>query len=144
MNWKKLRKINFFTEPVEHIYSPQILDSKEFDALYENINDLSHKSWLDFDEKYKTPFQVYDNLHHINKNKEIICLLFFKDRSDKSSGYNILLGGKKKIKYFYNGFFMTPSKNIKIIDEKRAYIHNYFLQLDIKKETYTEVIKNLQ
>ena len=39
---------------------------------------------------------------------------------------------------------MTPSKNIKIIDEKRAYIHNYFLQLDIKKETYTEVIKNLK
>ena len=42
MNWEKLKKDHFKTDPVEHIYVSTIFDRLEYDILYENQNNLKN------------------------------------------------------------------------------------------------------
>ena len=140
MNWDRIKKQHIFKEPVEHIYTGQLFDRNTYDKLYENLNDLSHEVWVEFDSKYKIPFQVYDDIREINKNKKVICLWFFTDRNDKSSGVDIILAGKK-LRYFHNTFLITASKDIKILeDNPKQYIHRPFVQLDLSESKYKELL----
>ena len=144
MNWDRLKKPHLFKDPVEHIYTAQLFDIKEYDKLYENQNNLKNDIWQEFDSKYKLPFQFYDDIRDINKNKEIICLWFFRDRNDRSAGNDILLAGKT-VRYYYNTFLITECKDIKILENtKRQYIHRPFMQIDINKKKYNELIENLK
>ena len=54
MNWEKLKKNHYYTEPVEHIHTAQVFDTQEYDKLYENQKDLNHKVWNKFKNQYKT------------------------------------------------------------------------------------------
>jgi hypothetical protein len=139
MNWEKLKPNHYFKEPVEHIYSSTIFDIKEYDKLYENQNNFSHQIWKDFDEKYKTGFQFCDDLRDINKDKEIICLWFFKERNDRSAGEDIELCGKR-LTYFQNTFLMTECKDIKILEKNDEYIRRPLVQLDLKKDIYHKIL----
>jgi len=143
MNWEKLKPNHFFKEPIEHFYASTLFDMPEYDMLYENQNDLSHKVWQDFDKKYKTGFQFYDDIREIDKNKEVICLWFFKERTDRVGAEDIVLEGKK-ITYFQNSFLITKSKDIRILErQKPKHRHNRrpFLQLDLKNDTWEELLK---
>lgn len=141
MNWEKLKPVHFFKDPVEHFYTASIFDMLEYDRLYENQNNLEHRVWQEFDKQYKTGFQFFEDLRELDKKKEIICLWFFKERTDRTAGEDILLEDKT-ITYFPNTFLITKSKDIKILERKKK-IHNRrpFVQLDIKRSTYEGLLK---
>ena len=141
MNWDSIKKQHIFKEPVEHIYTAELFDRKEYDKLYENMNNLEHPLWTEFDSKYKIPFELYYDIRDINKNKEVICLWFFMDRNDKSSGGDIVLAGKK-LRYFHNTFLITQSKDIMILETNpKQYIHRPFVQLDLKESKYKQLLE---
>ena len=141
MNWEKLKPDHFFKTPVEHFYASTLFDTLEYDRLYENQNDLSHKVWQDFDKKYKIGFQFNEDLREIDKNKPVICIWFFKERTDNTAGEDIEFAGKK-IKYFSNSFLITKSKDIKVLErQKRKHNRRPFLQLDLKNETWEQLLK---
>ena len=139
MNWEKIKKSYYYKEPAEHILAPNIIDAKEYDILYENQNNLSHQVWQDFDTKYKIGFEFFKDLREFNKNKEVICLWFFKERSDRKTGNDIDLEGKI-IKYQPNTFLITRSKNIKIIKRKSVLPNRPVLQLDLSIKEYNKII----
>ena len=143
MNWKKLKPQHYFKEPVEHIYATAIVDIKEYDSLYENQNNLSHQIWQNVDTKYKIGFEFFKDLREFNKNKEVICLWFFKERNDRKTGNDIDLEGKI-IKYKPNTFLITRSKNIKIIERKSALPTRPVLQLDLSIKEYNKIIKMIR
>ena len=140
MNWEKIKKSYYYKEPVEHILAPAIFNLDEYDSLYRNQNDLSHQVWQDFDAKYKIGFEFFKDLREFNKDKEVICLWFFKDRDDRKTGNDIDLEGKI-IKYKPNTFLITRSKNIKIIERKVPLPNRPVLQLDLSIKEYNKIIK---
>ena len=140
MNWEKLKANHFFKEPVEHVYTSTVYDIKDYDKLYENQNTMTHQVWQDFDKKYKTGYQLFDDIRDIDTNREIICVWFFKDRNDRSGGEDILLKDKK-IKYQPNTFFITKSKDIKILDKEDEYIRRPFIQLDLPNKVWQSVLE---
>ena len=143
MNWEKIKKSYYYKEPVEHILAPAIFNLDEYDSLYENQNDLSHQVWQDFDIKYKKGFEFFKDLREFNKDKEVICLWFFKDRDDRKTGNDIDLEGKI-IKYKPNTFLITRSKNIKIIERKSVLPNRPVLQLDLSIKEYNKIIKMIR
>ena len=80
MNWEKLKPNHYFDDPVTHIYTQSMFDTREYDRLYENQNNLNHQSWQEFDSKYRTGFEFKNGFSDIDFNREIICLWFFKER----------------------------------------------------------------
>jgi len=140
MNWEKLKTNHYFKDPVEHVYASTLYDMKEYDKLYENQNNLNHHVWQEFDQKYKTGFEFMNDIGEINTNKSVICVWFFKDRNDRSSGEDIVLNGKK-IKYQPNTFLITQSTDIKILDKKDKYIRRPLLQLDLKIEVWNQILE---
>ena len=143
MNWEKLTKKNYFAEPVEHIHSVGIFDSKEYDKLYENQNNLKHKIWTDFDEKYKIRFEFIEDIRNIKKDKEVIALWFFRERADTNHPPQIDLAGRL-INYYPNSMLITQSKDIKIKLPKRMYIRTPFIQLDLNIKKYLEIIEKIR
>ena len=143
MNWEKLKANHFFKDPVKHIYASTLYDIKEYDKLYENQNNLNHHVWQEFDQKYKTGFELIDDIRDINLKKEIICVWFFKERNDRSGGEDIILAGKK-LKYLPNTFLVTDSKDIKILEKKDEYIRRPLLQLDLKIEVWGQILERFQ
>lgn len=138
MNWEKLKPVHYFKEPVEYFYASSIFDTKEYDALYENQNNFKHKTWLDFDEKYKTGFRFLESFDDINFEKEVICLWFFKERSNRTVPHVSI--NDKLLAYHPNTFLVTQSKNIKFIEPKRKYIRNPLVQLDLPLIKYKELL----
>jgi len=143
MNWEKLKTNHYFKDPVEHVHASTLYDMKEYDKLYENQNNLNHHVWQEFDQKYKTGFEFMNDIREINTNKVVICVWFFKDRNDRSSGEDIVLNGKK-IKYQPNTFLITQSTDIKILDKKDKYIRRPLLQLDLKVEVWNQILERFQ
>jgi len=141
MNWGSLRPCHFFAEPVNHIYTQSLFDLKEYDKLYENQYNLDHAVWEEFDRKYKIGFEFQEDLDNINVKKEIICLWFFKERSDTTASY-IDLGGKQ-LPYYPNTFLITDSKDIKFVMTKRKYIRHPFIQIDLSTDTWSSILKRI-
>jgi hypothetical protein len=140
MNWENIKQSYYYKEPVEYILAPAIFNLEEYDNLYRNQNDLSHQIWQDFDIRYKIGFEFFKDLREFNKDKEVICLWFFKDRDDRKTGNDIDLEGKI-IKYKPNTFLITRSKNIKIIERKVPLPYRPVLQLDLSIKEYNKIIK---
>ena len=140
MNWEKLKPNHFFKDSVEHIYTSTAYDTKEYDKLYENQNNLTHQVWQEFDEKYKTGWQLFEDIRDIDTKREVVCVWFFKERNDSSRGEHILLKDKK-IKYQPNTFLITKSKDIKIIDKGDEYIRRPFIQLDLSDTVWQSLLE---
>jgi|TARA_R110000803_G_scaffold116317_2_gene184909 hypothetical protein len=143
MNWEKLKSSHCHTIPVEYIYTSTIFDQTEYDKLYENQNNLNHKTWQEFDEKYRVGFQFHNNLTDINFDREVIALWFFKERSDSTAGPIIQLK-EGTVKYLANTFLLTTFRNIKFQEVKRKYIRNPVLQLDMKKEKFNSIMSRFK
>ena len=138
MIWEKLRKPHYHKEPVEYIHATGIFSIREYDSLYENQNNLSHQVWQEFDTKYKTGYEFLQDIQDLNLNKEVICLWFFKDRGDKDAGNDISLNGKIII-YLPNTFFITESKELKILKRKKFFPNRPALQIDLSKKIFAEI-----
>ena len=143
MNWEKIRPSQYITNPVEIIYARNIVDSPEYDRLYENQNNLSHPVWEAFDKQYRTGFEFKEDITDINFNKEIIALWFFRERSDNNHPPAFDLKGKL-IGYMPNQFLITEYKDIQIKESKRKYIRRPLIQLDINREQYKDLINKIK
>lgn len=141
MNWEKLKPNHYFNNPGEYIYTSTIFDLKEYDKLYENQKNLSHQSWKDFYQKYKTRFKLRENFKEVDFSGKIICLWFFKERSNSTASYVQLNG--KNLRYSPNTFLITPEKDISFIETKRKYIRNPLVQLDISEKLWNKLIERL-
>jgi len=139
MNWETLKPKNFFKDPVEHIYTMSLFDSNEYDKLYENQNNLDHQVWQEFDKKYSTGYEFKENFSDINFNKEIMCLWFFKERSDRTICHVVVNG--KAIPYTPNTFLITKSKDIKLVYTKRKYLRHPFIQIDLSLSAWDKILK---
>ena len=144
MNWKKLKKPHYHKEPVEHILATAIFSLNEYDSLYENQNNLSHQVWQEFDAKYKVGYEFLQDIKDVNLNKEIICLWFFKDRSDKNAGVDIDLSGKL-ITYFPNTFLITKSKKLKILKRKKNFAPGRpTVQIDLNTKQFDKIVDEIK
>ena len=141
MIWEKLKPNHYFKDPVEHIYTITAFDTKEYDKLYENQNNLDHSVWQDFDSKYKTGYEFKEDFSQVDFQKEIMCLWFFKERSDNTRAYVEVDG--KQLAYQPNTFLITKSKNIKLIQTKRKYIRHPLVQLDMTNYKWQDLIAKL-
>ena len=139
MNWDKLKSIHYYEDPVPHIYSHTISDLTEYDKLYENQNNLNHQVWQEFDAKYKLGFEFKNNFSEIDLNKEIVCLWFFRERSDTTKSFVEL--NSKQLDYSPNTFLITQSKHIKLVQTKRKYIRHPFVQLDVPLKVWQDILK---
>ena len=140
MNWEKLKKPHYHEEPVEHILATAIFSLKEYDSLYENQNNLSLQVWQEFDTKYKVGYEFLQDIKDVNLNKEVICLWFFKDRSDKDAGVDIDLSGKL-ITYYPNTFLITKSKKLKILKRKKNFAPGRpAIQIDLSTKQFDKIV----
>ena len=143
MNWEKIRPSQYITNPVEIIYARNIVDSPEYDRLYENQNNLDHKVWKDFDEKYKIGFEFKEDITDIDLNKEVIALWFFRERSDRGSTPHLDIK-EKLLPYEPNTIVLTACKQIKVQESKRKYIRRQLIQLDIIKAEFDKIIERVK
>ena len=143
MQWHWLKKSHYYKEPVEYVCASTIFPEKQYDILYENQNNLSHKVWQDFDQQYKTGFEFKEDLSQIDFNKEIIALWFFRERSDQNRQPILNVGGAK-IKYHQNKFLLTACKDISIQESKKKYIRRPLVQLDISKQQFNSIVEKLK
>ena len=139
MNWDKIKSNHYFKTPIEHFYASTLYDIKEYDKLYENQNNLSHQSWKDFAQRYNIGFNFLEDFKNIDLSKEVICLWFFKERSNSTASYVQLKC--KKLPYFQNTFLITKSKDISFIETKRKYIRNPLIQLEISMRVWNNLIE---
>tara|TARA_Y200000002_G_C22654053_1_gene652659 strand:+ start:422 stop:853 length:432 start_codon:yes stop_codon:yes gene_type:complete len=130
MIWDTLKPAHCFNDPVTYIYTKNFLNTNEYDTLYENQNNLKHKTWQDFDSKYRIGFEFKDDYSNIDLSREVICLWFFRERADDTRSY-IHLNGKKKLNYLANTLLITKSKDIDLIQKKKKYIRHPLVQLDM-------------
>ena len=143
MNWNKLKKRHYHKDPVEYIHAVDIFDLKEYDKLYENQNNLDHELWQEFDAKHKTGFEFHDDITKINKNKQVMALWFFPERSDRGARPHLDLQGKR-IPYTSNTFLLTKFSDIKIMDTKRKFIRRPSIQLDIYEKKFRKIIEGIK
>ncbi len=143
MIWNKLRKKHYFEDPVKHIHAVGLIETVDYDKLYENQNNLNHQIWKSFSEKYKLTFQFKEDITKIDTTVDVIALWFFKERADRNAGPQINLAGKL-INYFPNTFLLTQDKNIKIIEEKKRYIRRPFLQLGMSNDQWEKLLKGFR
>ena len=142
MNWDKIKPSHYFKEPVTHIYTQTIFDVKEYDRLYENQKNLDHRSWQEFDQKYKTGFEFKEKFEEIDFDRQVICLWFFKERSDKTVS-NVHVAGKA-LSYLPNTFLITQCKNLSFVNVERKYLRNPLIQIDMTLQTYHNIVKKFQ
>ena len=138
MNWEKLKQNHHNKDPVEYIYSKTIFDMKEYDDLYENQNNLSHRVWKNLSKKYSIEFNFLKDIRDFDKDKDVICLWFFKDRGDRTAGKYIKIAGHS-ITYYTNTFLITKSKDILI--REKGFIYRPALQLDLPSSTYDGILE---
>ena len=143
MNWEKIQSDQIFVEPVTHVFATNIFDTKEYDKLYENQNNLDHHTWREFDKQYKTGFEFIDDLRHINFQKEVICLWFFKERNDRHNRDDLRLAGKN-ILYFPNTFLITKSKDIEVLEKNKNYIRRPVVQLDMSNRKFESICQRIK
>ena len=116
MNWEKLKPSHYFKDPVEHIYSQTIFDQQEYDKLYENQNNLEHNVWQEFDKKYKVGFEFKEKFSDIDLDKQVMCLWFFKERSNSTASY--VQVDDKQLTYLSDTWLVNMSKHLNTMHGK--------------------------
>lgn len=140
MDWRKLKTKHLHQDPVPHIHAIDLMDTLEYDRLYENQNNLNHQLWQEFDEKYKIGFEFKEDITEIDKSREVIAIWCFAERSDRTTPPNFNLAGKL-IAYYPNAVLITESKDIKIEQNNNKYIRHPFVQLDLTAKKFKEICK---
>ena len=143
----KLKKTHLYQDPIEHIYASNIFDIKEYDKLYENQNNPNHKVWKDFQTTYNfKKIRFFNDLNNVELDETILCLWFFKDRSDRNKGKDIKIKDKT-IRYLPNTFFIlynSCQNNIKILKRDTMVPTRPCLQLYFDYETYDNICQHIK
>tara|TARA_Y100001938_G_scaffold146359_1_gene225070 strand:+ start:365 stop:796 length:432 start_codon:yes stop_codon:yes gene_type:complete len=142
MDWNKLKPQNYHTEPVEHVLATNLIELNDYDKLYENQNNTSHHIWKEFCEKHNTKAVLHENFDKLDLSQDIICLWFFKERSDGTSAYVHLAG--KQIKYHPNVLLLTKCKTIKFFHSTKKYIRSPVFQMQVDVNAYNNIVGKFQ
>ena len=140
--YKRLDKKYYHTDPVEHILGRTFRPVAEYDDLYENQPRFDGFVWTKFKETYNLNCQFHNDLQDVDFSKDITCLWFFRERSDRDAGNDIKLADKV-ITFQANTLFITPSKEIKIQKRKKFFPRRPCVQIDISDEIYVNIKKQL-
>ena len=140
--FERLKKQYYHTDPVEHIIGPQIIKVAEYDDLYENQTRFDGTVWKNFKEKQNLKCVFHEDLRDIDRSADIMCLWFFRERTDRDAGNDIKLAGKI-INYHANKILITPSKEIKIKERKKYFPRRPCVQIYISKQIYLNTKKDL-
>ena len=140
--YKRLDKKYHHTDPVEHILGRTFRPVAEYDDLYENQTRFDGVVWTKFKETYNLNCQFHNDLQDVDFSKDITCLWFFRERSDRDAGNDIKLADKV-ITFHANALFITPSKEIKIQKRKVYFPRRPCVQIDISNEIYLNIKKGL-
>jgi len=143
MNWHKLSQHNYYTEPVEFVHAVGLVEQNEYNRLYENQNNLAHGVWQEFDEKYKTGFELKEDITQIDFDREVIALWFFRERSDTTPSPDINIGGRL-FTYNDNTHILTMCKDIEIKEKKKKYLRRPFIQLDMSKQKFDKICQRFR
>ena len=139
MDWRKLKPRNIHHDPVTYIHAINLMDTSEYDRLYENQNNLNHQLWQEFDKKYKIGYEFKEDIRDIDTKRDVIAIWCFKERSDRTAPPDICIAGKK-IAYYPNTVIVTQCKDITIIEKKKVYIRRPFVQLDMDNKTFDKLV----
>ena len=147
--FNKILKSHFSNDPVEHIYTNNLLDIKEFDRLYENQSRFNNKLWTEFKNKHKLDCTFLNDLNDVNMQVDVLCLLFFKERADNKKSQDIEIGVmdiQKEIKYIQNSLLILPNHllTFSILTRTKPYIRRPCLQIKLSLKQYNDIISNLK
>ena len=147
--FNKILKSHFSNDPIEHIYTNNLLDIEEFDRLYENQSRFDSKLWTEFKNKHKLDCTFLNDLNDINMQVDVLCLLFFKERADNKKSQDIEIGVmdiQKEIKYIQNSLLILPNHllTFSILTRKNPYIRRPCLQIKLSLKQYNDIISNLK
>ena len=95
--FNNLKKTDYFDTPVKHIYKTAIYELTKYDQLYETQNYDNSVQWATFKEELKLSYKFLNDLNNISTNVDVICLWFFKERSDRDKGTKDIEIGDKII-----------------------------------------------
>ena len=140
--FKKCNKKYFYKDPVEHIIWVHPRTVKEYDDLYEEQNRFDGELWSEFKNTHKIKCKFIEDIRDIDMSAEVICLWFFKERSDRDAGNDIKIAGKT-IPFTANKLVLTPSKDIKIQERKKFFVRRPCLQMYWSMEVYVNIKKGL-
>jgi len=130
---RKKKKIS--SEPFEHIIFENLMEIKEYDKLYENMNHFTEDkfneyAWARWREEYDVHHgkMLYD-IQDLSYDNKCIALWFFTDRNER--------GAKKDIE-----IYSPKTSNNKIISRRPNsflfFIHNDTQQIRILPQRKTE------
>jgi len=140
--YKRLDKKYYHTDPVEHILGRTFRPVAEYDDLYENQTRFDGVIWTKFKETYNLNCQFHNDLQDVDFEKDITCLWFFRERTDRDAGNDIKLADKV-ITFQANSLFITPSKEIKIQKRKVYFPRRPCVQIHISNAHYVNIKKEL-
>ena len=139
--YKRLDKKYFNTDP-EYILGSTFQTVAEYDDLYENQTRFDGTVWTKFKDRHNIDCIFHENLEDADLTRDITCLWFFRERSDRDAGNDIKIEGKV-ILYTANKLLITPSKDIKIQKRKKFFLRRPVVQIDITKEIYVSIKERL-
>ena len=94
-------------------------------------------------EKQNLKCVFHEDLRDIDRSVDIMCLWFFRERTDRAAGNDVKLAGKI-INYSANTILITPSKEIKIKERKKYFPRRPCVQIYISMEIYLNTKKDLK
>lgn len=139
--FKRLDKKYYHKDP-EYISGSNIRKVAEYDDLYENQTRFDGTVWTKFKEQHNLNCNFHEDLQDIDLSRDITCLWFFRERSDRDPGNDIKIAGKV-IVYTANRLLITPSKEIKIQKRKVFFLRRPCVQIDISNQIYLNIKKEL-
>jgi|MDTC01.3.fsa_nt_gb hypothetical protein len=145
---KLVKKSSYHTSPVEHIYQTHAVKLPYYEDLYENQMRQDSEGWLEFKKELGMPCTFHDDLREINTNVEILCLWFFRERSDRDKGADLFVSpgkDKKVITYNPNTLFIIDTKHeIKLKERTPYFPRRPCLQIEMTPEIYVNIKKELE
>ena len=139
--YKRLDKKYYHTDP-ECILGSTFQTVAEYDDLYENQTRFDGTVWNKFKDRHNIDCVFHENLEDADLTRDITCLWFFRERSDRDPGNDIKIEGKV-IVYTANKVLITPSQDIKIQRRKKFFPRRPVVQIFINKEMYVSIKERL-
>jgi len=140
-NWQ-VTKHSCHKEPIPHIYCKNFIKLDIYDRLYEQWNNPDHEHWkriktensieVYFHEDLSKPLEPRKSFGHIG-------YWFFRQRTDKSSGHDILLckNSKEKVLEYYQNtvLIMNVENNFKLKNRQNSLPSRPFCEIYFSDET---------
>ncbi|OUU23454.1 MAG: hypothetical protein CBB97_13425 [Candidatus Endolissoclinum sp. TMED37] len=123
------------------IYIKNFYKDEEYNKLYENQNNLSHTTWQNFKNKIRFKYKFFKDVEQADYSKPVICLWFFKERSDNKINKDILISGKS-VEYAPNNLILFDNNDKTIYIRDRKIYKRPVVQFDINLDDY-KIILNI-